>query len=145
MSRPDSLWYSRLDGQQEVTVSVEPLTWEVLNFWRASGLEFGPTVRGTTVVSRDANDRINGFAAIGDHPDAALKLLIEPLVAKSGSVAIAVVDYLESLLIQKGMPGYSFYVAPGTRWFKQVERLEKLGVFHRLGADERYVWFARKF
>ena len=126
-------------------VKSEPLSWELLDFWRASGLEAGPIIPGTLVVSRDKEGAIDGFAAIGNHPDAMVKLTIEPLVAKSGPIALKVIDCLESLLLAKGMPGYAFYVEKGSKWLKQIERLAKEGIFHKLGDDESHVWYARKF
>lgn len=129
-----------------MSVKSEPLTWEVLHFWEESGLEFGPTLPGTTVVSRDKQGNIDGFAAIGNHPDTLVKLMIEPLVAKSGPIAVRVIDCLEELLIKRGMPGYAFYVSKeDTPWRKQIERLVNEGIFHRLGEDETHAWYARKF
>lgn len=139
-----------MDGPKDrvndlMTVRVEPLTWEVLDYWKASGLPYGPTITGTSVVSRSREGNINGFAVIGNHPDAQVKLLIEPLIADNGKIAVRVIDKLEELLISKGIPGYGFYVAKDHPWLRQVRRLEKMGIMHRLGETEDCEWFCRKF
>lgn len=128
-----------------MTIRVEHLTWEVLDYWKASGLPFGPTIPGTTVVARNKQGEITGFAAIGNHPDAPVKLLIEPLVASSGTIAVAVIDTLEEVLISKGMPGYGFYVDKTHPWLKQIRRLHTQGIFHKLGETEDREWYCRRF
>lgn len=129
-----------------MSIAREPLTWEVLDFWRETGLPLGPIIHSTLVVSRDAEGAVDGFAAIGN-TDSPVKLLIEPLAAKNAKIAVAIVDELEKLLMERGMPGYAFYIAKDAKpaWARTIRRLCADGVFHKLGESETHHWYARKF
>lgn len=124
----------------------EPLSWEVLDYWKASGLPFSPSLPGSTVVYRDKEKNIKGFVAIGNRQDTALKFVLEPLIADSGPIALKLVDCLEKWMLSVGLPGYVFFVDTNIEWREQIERLVELEVFKSLGKQKNGTcWYGRKF
>ncbi len=126
----------------------EPLSWEVLDYWKASGLPFSASVPGATVVYRKADGSVGGIAALSNRQDTALSLVLEPLVADSGPIAVKVIDCLEAWMISKGLPGYVFWVDDDNESYRKViEKLTEQGIFKRLGKTQsgKAHWYGRKF
>lgn len=126
----------------------EPLSWEVLDYWRASGLPFTSPVPGSTVVYRSTTGQVKGFAAIGNRQDTALSFILEPLIADSGPIAVKVIDCLEHWMLERNLPGYVFFVDDGNEnYLGVIEKLTAQGVFTRLGKTQsgKAHWYARKF
>lgn len=126
----------------------EPLSWEILDYWRASGLPFVASIPGSTVVYRDTKGEVKGLAALGNRQDTALSFIIEPLIADTGPIAVKVIDCLEHWMLEHKLPGYVFYVDDDNEKYRAViEKLVAQGVFTRLGKTKsgKAHWYARKF
>lgn len=130
-----------------MSVKSEPLSWEVLDYWKASGLSFSASVPGSTFVSRDKAGKVNGFVALSNRQDTALRLILEPLIADNGPIVVRLVDKLEAWMIKLGLPGYVFFADPADlKWAKQLTRMVELGIFVRLGEQKSGpVWYGRRF
>jgi hypothetical protein len=126
----------------KLLIANEPLSWELLDYWKASGLP-PCSVRAAPIVVARREEKIVGFAALGRDPGAGYGAVIEPLVSNTFHVGVKVLDEMERLLWSAGVRRYAVYLNEYTKkdWQKQVERV---GLFERLGQDESgAMWYAR--
>lgn len=131
-----------------MSIKHERLTWELLDYWRASGLPLTAIQPQTLLVSR-TKGQIAGFVALGaERPPGTF--VIEPLIADNGLIGERLVNALERLLIKTGAPGYFFYTDTSTpeTHMRAVGRLAEKGIYRRLGDDQLaagVTWYARRF
>lgn len=128
----------------------EPLSWEVLDYWKASGLPFCASIPSSTIVYRGSKGEVKGFCALSNRQDTAMRLVIEPLIADSGPIAIKVIDCLEQWMIANRLPGYVFYIEEDNeRYHGVIKKLVADGLFTSLGPTKRgngkVFWYGRKF
>lgn len=127
-----------------MTVQNEPLSWELVDFWRKHGEEHLCAVDELPiVVARDAGGRIRGFAALRSSqtgvPDRAI---VEPVVATTLHTALAVMDEMEKLLREAGYLGYIFYTTDQSP-AGFAEQVRRCGVFRELSTSRDVCWFTR--
>lgn len=125
-------------------IRVENLTWEILNFWQSNGVEYCP-VHSSVFVSRKEYGEINGLACLGSVPNIRA-VVLSPLIASSGLVAMSLINEMERVLSDAGLLRYSFFLNEQTskEWTEQVLKLADIGIFQRLGiSDTGAQWFER--
>lgn len=129
-------------------IKSERISWEVLDFWRASGMPICLIRPGSLFVARNKEGAIQGIVALGaERPLDAF--VVEPLISETGLIGQRLLDALEKHLVTVGAPGYLFCIdetaTPAHR--KGVDRMVEKGIFHLLGVDEesQASWYARRF
>ena len=88
---------------------------------------------------------INGLGCLGAAP-LARAVVLSPLIASSGIVALSLVNELEKVLSAVGIFRYSFYLNETTseEWTVQVKEMTELGIFQHLGTSETGAhWYER--
>lgn len=126
----------------KLNIGHEPLSWELLDFWKASGLP-PCAVRAAPIVVARRNEKIVGFAALGREPENGYAAVIEPLIASSFHVGVKIMDEMEKLLWSVGIKRYAFYTNEYTHknWRNAVATSE---VVTKLGEDESgAIWYSR--
>ena len=129
-----------------MTVQIEPLTWEVLDYWKASGLPYGDVHPNPMFISRKDDGSINGLLALSR--DSSIRVVVvAPLIAARGATMFKLVDALEKVLAEKGLYRYSFYLNASSPdyYIKQVKELAADGVLQYLGtSDTGAEWYERQ-
>lgn len=122
-------------------VMQEPLSWELLRYWKRTHGEEGPQcVRPAPIFVARCKGRVRGFAALGANPIYSFPV-IEPLFADNFRVCMKLVDAMESFLTKAGFPYHLFWVDPEKNYaFLRI--VERAALGERLMVDDLgRVWF----
>ncbi len=128
-----------------MSIEIEPVTWEIVDYWKASGLLFGHVRPVPFFVSRDDEGKVQGVLGLLDTPEIRT-IIIGPLIAKNGTIGLSLIGAMEKILASYGMYRYSFYIDKYTpeHWSNRVRSFTDKGIFEYLGISETGAhWYER--